>query len=94
MAEVDQNGKAVFENVPIGVNTIEIPAFKDYIAKTHEAKMIVPIDGSLVNDGSEQPKEFKTYVEISKTGLVVTKVTLNFPESWTDDSDFKRMERL
>lgn len=74
----------MFENIPVGVHKIIISAFRDYKATEIEAKMIEPAE-----DG-----EYRAYVEISKTGLTVTKVKLEWPTTWIEDESYEGLEKL
>ena len=78
-AEVTPDGLAMFENIPVGVHKVFIPAFRDYNPSEIEAKMIEPAE-----DG-----EYRAYVEISKTGLTVTKVKLEWPTTWIEDEGYE-----
>jgi len=38
--------------------------------------------------------EYWAYVEISKTGLTVTKIKLEWPTSWIEDEGYEGQEKL
>jgi len=83
-ADVTPDGLAMFENIPVGVHKISVPAFRDYNESQTVAKMV-----EAAEDG-----EFRAYVEISKTGLTVTKVKLEWPTHWIEDDSYEGTQKL
>ena len=81
---MDAQGVAVFNALPIGVHTIEVPPFVDYEGSTTTARMIEP----------DENGTFKAFVEITKSGLTVAEVKLNFPEEWTSSDEPRVLEEL